>query len=275
MPSRFAPVVVGMIAIHVAYSQTAAPLSFEAASIKPNTGAANGTGAVDVLPGGRLRAQNALVRAIIQNAYEVKPFQIVGGPAWIDSARYDIEAKAAGETTPSETLRMLQVLLAERFQLRVHHETREAPVYTLNPAKSGLKAADPNGGDCAAGARQAGGLPCGRVMARIQLPNARLEGAQVQMADLTRVLANLLWRPVIDRTGYTEKFNLKLEFAADSAIGLLAGPYRPDAAPPVAADPGGVSIFTAMQEQLGLKLEAGKGPVDVLVIDRIEPPSAN
>lgn len=258
-------------------AQTTATPSFEAASIKQNTGPANGTGTVRILPGGRLRAENALVRALIQNAYEVKPFEIVGGPPWIDSARYDIEATAAGEPNDSEAHRMMQALLEERFRLRVHRETRIVPVYTLNAAKNGLKLAAPAEGDCVAPGPipNPARLPCGRVMARIQMPIARLEGARVGMADLARVLSNLLWKPVIEATGYTAKFDMKVEFAADDAIGILAGPYRPDAALPTPVQPGGVSIFTAFQEQLGLKIESSKGPVEVLLIDRIERPSAN
>lgn len=285
MRQRAVQVLVYLFAAHLAFPQTAAQPAFEAASIKQNTGPANGTGTVRILPGGRLRAENALVRAIIQNAHDVKPFEIVGGPAWIDSARYDIEAKPAGETSEREARLMTQTLLEERFQLRTHRETREASVYTLSAAKSGVRLPAPKEGDCLGTAADqpqtpasSSGKPlppCGRLMALIQIPNARLTGARVQMADLTRVLTNLLWRPVIDRTGYTAQFEVSLEFAADDAIGLLSGPYRPDAIPPAPKEPGGVSIFTAVQEQLGLKLESGKGPVEVLVIDRIERPSTN
>lgn len=227
-----------------------------------------------------------IVRGLIQTAYDVRPFEIVAGPGWIDSARYDIETKAEGNPGRQEMVRMLQALLEDRFQLRVHRETRDLPVYTLAAAKSGLKLGTPRDGDCTvAGSNpappqpKASGqprlLPCGRVMARISLPTARLAGAHVEMADLTRVLSDLLWRPVIDKTGRTAKFDMEVEFAADDALGILAGPYRPDVPPSAPAEPGKASIFTAIKEQLGLKLEAGKAPVDVIVIDRIERPSGN
>lgn len=266
------------------FAQTPTSPTFEAASVKPNTGPSSGNGTVRLLPG-RVRAENALVRFLIQNAYGVKPFEIAGGPSWIDRERYDVEAEAAGDPGDRVILRMLQSLLEQRFHLQVHHQTREAPVYILHAAKGGLKVTAPKDGDCvttgqdqppvAPGPGLTGAQPCGRLMVRIKMPNAQMTGAQVQMADVARVLANLLWRPVLDRTGYSGKFNLTVEFAADHAIGLLSGPYRPDAAPPAPLEPGGVSVFTALQEEAGLKLEAGKGPVDVLVIDRIEKPSAN
>jgi uncharacterized protein (TIGR03435 family) len=278
MRLRAVPLLLGILTGHWAFAQTAGQPFFEAASIRPNTGPGNGNGTVRFLPG-RLRVENALVRYIIQNAFGVKPFEIAGGPLWIDSARYDIEATAAGEPDSPKMERMTQTLLEERFQLRVHLETREASVYTLSAAKSGLKLPIPKEGDCigsVAGAPPSAGLqPCGRVLVRIQTSNASLTGARVEMTDLTRVLANLLWRPVIDRTGYAAQFDVNVEFAADDAIGLLAGPYRPDAAPRTPSEPGGVSIFTAFQQQLGLKLESARGPVELLVIDHIERPTPN
>jgi bla regulator protein blaR1 len=286
MRALLAQLLLGILTAHPAFLQTADRPSFDAASIKPNTGPANGTGTVRILRGGRLRAENAMLRAVIQNAYDVKPFEIVGGPAWIDSARYDIEASAAGETSDQEVRRMMQRMLEERFQLRSHREAREVPVYTMNSAKGGLRLAPPKDGGCVVESASQGGarppapkaqmqLPCGRVMVRIEMPRARMAGAQVEMAALARVLSNLLWRPVIDRTAYSGKFDMDVEFAADDALGLLAGPYRPDATPPIPVEPGAVSIFTAFQDQLGIKIESGRGPVDVLVIDRIERPSAN
>lgn len=257
--------------------------AFEAASIKLNTGVANGTGSVSTLPGGRLRAENVLVRGLLQNAFDVKPFEIVGGPSWIDSARYDIDAKAEGNATRPELLRMLRTLMEDRFQLRAHSETREVPVYTLSLAKGSLKLSaskekcepvDSGAPLPAKGSEYA--TPCGRFLARIVIPKARLDGVQVTMPGLLRILSNLLWRPVIDKTGYAGTFDAHLEFAADDALGILGGPYRPDAPLPVERnDPEAPSIYTAMRDQLGLKLEAGRGPVEMIVIDRIERASEN
>ena len=268
-----------LAAVAFAVNCLSAQPSFEAASIKLNTGVSKGTGSVDLLPG-RVRAENVLVRGLIQNAYDVRPFQIVGGPGWIDSIRYDIDAKAAGNAPPAELRRMLQALLEERFQLRAHRETREVPVYVLSPAKGGLKLA-PAKESCSVedeGAPPVPGSPrpCGRIFARITLPDARLDGAGISMPGLTRLLANLLWRPVVDNTGYTGKFDVHIDFAADDALGLLSSPYRPDTPPPVERnEPGSVSIYTAMRQQLGIKLEAAKGPAETIVIDRIERATEN
>jgi uncharacterized protein (TIGR03435 family) len=152
--------------------------------------------------------------------------------------RYDIDAKAEGNATRPELLRMLRTLMEDRFQLRAHTETREVPVYTLSAARGGLKlnglkekcepidaGAPPltNGPGATA--------PCGRFFARIEIPKARLDGVQVTMPGLVRILSNLLWRPVIDKTGYAGTFDEHVEFAADDALGILGGPYRPDALP--------------------------------------------
>jgi uncharacterized protein (TIGR03435 family) len=109
------------------------------ASVKLNTGVAKGAGSVSTFPGGRLRAENALVRVLLQSAFDVKPFEIVGSPSWIDSTRYDIDAKAEGNAKRPELLRILRTLMEDRVQLRAHTETREVPVYTLSGAKGGLK----------------------------------------------------------------------------------------------------------------------------------------
>jgi uncharacterized protein (TIGR03435 family) len=264
-------------------SRLCAQPAFEAASVKLNTDVAKGTGSVNTFPGGRLRAENALVRMLLQDAFDVRPFELVGGPSWIDSARYDIDAKAEGNPTRRELLRMLRTLMEDRFQLRAHTETRETPVYTLSAAKGGLKLSaskekcEPIDDRAPSPASALGKTaPCGRFFARLVIPKAQLDGVQVAMPGLVRLLSNLLWRPVIDKTGYTGTFDAHLDFAADDALGILGGPYRPDVPlPPEHNEPGAQSIYTAMREQLGLKLESARGPVEMIVIDRIERASEN
>jgi uncharacterized protein (TIGR03435 family) len=182
---------------------------------------------------------------------------------------------------------MTQSLLEERFKLKVHRETRELPVYELTIGKSGLKLQSPKEGACVTSAQNgppapplsAGQLPsppCGAASVSITTSGARIIGGKVSMSAFASTLSNMLGRSVIDKTGFTGTFDLEMSFAPDQALaGLPPGAPGTPTGPPLATDPLGVSIFTAIQEQLGLKLESGKGAVDVLVIDSAEKPSEN
>jgi uncharacterized protein (TIGR03435 family) len=239
----------------VAFSQDR--LQFDVASIKPNSPGGVNTGDFHLLPGGRLSAEKVVLRFFIQNAYGLKPFQLIGGPDWIASQGYDIEAKAEGNPSNAQMQKMMQALLEDRFKLKYHRETRELPVYTIAAAKGGMKLPDPKEGS-------------DRIMIRIsRMTGVQLTGEKITMAELTRVLSNLLSRPVIDKTGFTGTFAVTLSFALDDTLAGL--PHFPDA-PDNSAIP---SVFVAIEEQLGVKLESTKGPVEVLVIDHIEKPSAN
>jgi uncharacterized protein (TIGR03435 family) len=173
---------------------------------------------------------------------------------------------------------MMQALLADRFHLTAHRETRNLPVYTLNVAKSGLKLQPLKEGSCVAFNPGAPIVPptpdqlpaCGIARFWISIPTVRMQGGKVNMAELARSFSNLLGVTVIDRTGFTGTFDVHLEFGFDDA---LEGLPHPGPMPP--ADNGAPSIFSAIQEQLGLKLESGKGPVEVLVIDHVERPAQN
>jgi uncharacterized protein (TIGR03435 family) len=182
---------------------------------------------------------------------------------------------------------MLQTLLAERFQLSLHRETRELPIFVLSAAKGGIKASQPPADSVcppvdAAPAPQPrapgspGPLPCGMVRIFLGTVGIRMEGTRIPMAELVRTLAGVMGRPVIDKTGYTGQFEISAEFQPDESTAELpprpGGPLNPDAAHPDSNVP---SIFAAIQEQFGLKLESAKGPVEVLVIDRLERPTAN
>jgi uncharacterized protein (TIGR03435 family) len=275
-------------AVSSAFGQSAVAPRFEVVSIKLNPqGPADfrGVEPVRTLPGGRLIAERAQLRYFIQYAYGVKPFQLLGGPGWIDSAYYDIDAKAEGNPSGSEVRLMMQALLEDRFQLKARRETRELPVYELTAAKGGLKLPPPKPGGCLSPDPNAPppppapgrGTPCGHALIMLSPSGGRLLGGQVSMPELARVLSNVLARTVIDKTGFTGSFDVGLEFSPDEALAGLpipAGPNDPRI-PSVSADPGKPSIFGAMQEQLGIKVESAKGPVEVILIDRVEKPAEN
>jgi uncharacterized protein (TIGR03435 family) len=263
-------------------------LQFEVAAVKLNVEPGDNvvTGGVTASPGGRLTARAAIPRFLIQRAFGVRPEQIVGGPGWLESTHYDIEAKAPGGATTEQLLQMLQSLLEDRFKLKVHHETKQMTVFDLTVAKNGLKLPPPGKASCTPvdptqrgmglpqgqrGQLAAASRPCGRVFATVG-PSSFLRGGNVSMSALIFTLSNLLGRTIIDKTGYTGTFDVDLTFAQDESLAIPSPPPRAGA-PARAPDPNGVSIFTAMQEQLGLRLSSAKGSVDVIVIDHIEKPA--
>jgi uncharacterized protein (TIGR03435 family) len=284
-PGVLAVALLLVVAAFGVFGQQAARPEFQVASIKPNTAVgARGMG-VRALPGGRLSALNAPVMMLIQNAYAIQASQVVGGPPWINSDGYDIEAKPESNTDRPHMWLMVQSLLADRFKLALHRETRELPIYALTMTKGGLKPPPPNAGSCVTIDLSAPpppgtplGFPCGKVGV-MGSPSGllQMQGGKVPMPELVRVLAMVLGRPVADRTGVTGEFDVHLDFTPDeSTLGLpgAGGPGDPGG-PPLATDPGRPNIFAALQEQLGLKLSPAKGPVEVLVIDHVERPAAN
>ena len=275
---------------------TAAP-AFEVASVKRNT-----SGETFVTMGGGLGRQtfvNVPVRQLIVRGYGVQPYQVVGGPSWIAGDRFDITAKAADDTAMDALMSvMLQSLLADRFKLRVHRETRQSDVYRLVKARSDGKLGDaikPSTVDCSAmmgrgrpggpgpgaGATVAVPPPASRAGGRggpggcmMMMTPGRFESGGQPISFLANALANQLGRPVLDGTGLTGPYDLALSFMPDSGgRGLPPGIPPPGAPnlPPI--DPNAPSLPTALQEQLGLKLESTKGPVEMIVIDSIEPPT--
>jgi uncharacterized protein (TIGR03435 family) len=188
---------------------------------------------------------------------------VTGGPAWINSDRYQIVATAeANASMPTMTGPMLQSLLEDRFGLKIHRETREVPVYLLNVAKNGLKIQPLKEGTCfspdAGPPPDSDQKPCGIPFTRVKPPNMIID-MEGTLSNLSKLLGVTLGRPVIDKTGVTGQFGFHLEFARDEAASdVSAGP----------------SIFTALQE-LGLKLDSAKGPGEFLVIDSVERPSEN
>jgi uncharacterized protein (TIGR03435 family) len=242
---------------------------FEVASIKLHPGIGNLVH-IQPLPGGRLVVENFSLKFLIQTAYGGDASQILGGPDWIGSDRYDIEAKAEGNASGKQmTGPMLQTLLEDRFKLSTHREIRQLPIYELTLAKGGVRMRHATAGACipfsmdsAPWPTPAPGEPlpnfCGFRGFGVEGLNRKLEMAGVTMTELASALSRSeLRRKIIDRTGLADAFDVHMTWSLDS---------------PSSADP---SLFTAIQEQLGLKLESAKGPVEVLVIDHIERPTAN
>jgi uncharacterized protein (TIGR03435 family) len=255
------------------FAQSTPRPEFQVASVKPNT-ANPQRHMVRSQPGGRLITENAYLLQLILAAYDVQPYQVVGGPSWLNTDGYDIEAKPEGQASQAQMWLMVQSLLADRFKLALHRDTRELPVYTLTAAKGSFSPPAPKEGGCVraepGSPPQPGSIPCG--FARIGM-SGQIDSGKARMAEFVRGLAGIVGRPVIDRTGFTGEFDVHLTFTPDeNTPGLPGGTLS--AAPP-APDPTRPSIFDALQEQLGLKLSASKGPVEVLVIDHVERPTAN
>jgi uncharacterized protein (TIGR03435 family) len=256
--------------------QTPPQLStFEVASVKPDPSPSLRH---VLLPpvNGRFSTRGASLRLLIQNAYGVQSFQISGGPEWMNSSGFVIEARAEGNPDRSQIWLMLQSLLEDRFKLKVHRENKVLRAYFLTAAKNGLKLSKPTEGDCvesspARGQRPLG--PCASPTLAFE-PSTGLDvvGRQVGMADLIKVLSGMLERPIIDKTDFSGKFDVNLRFAYEQAVTVGIG--NPWGTPDGDAT-GNPSIMTALQQQLGLRLVSGRGPVEVLVVDHAERPSEN
>jgi uncharacterized protein (TIGR03435 family) len=227
---------------------------------------------------GRSITVGGRLQLLIQAAYDVTRFQVEGGPSWVRSDRYAIDARAADNATPDQMRAMLQSLLADRFKLTLRREARRLAVYELVVAEGGLKIAPMKEGDCIPKQAlrwdlidlEAPLYICGGARRRVlsQLPETRpvprwprvhrIEAGGISISTLIDFISGDVDRIVIDKTGFAAPFNLLLDFA-----------------PAADQESSGPTIFTAVQEQLGLQLRPTSGPVDVLVIDRVERPSEN
>jgi uncharacterized protein (TIGR03435 family) len=281
--------------------QAAAPASspdpstaaFEVASVKPNK---SGDGPVQIgMQLTRFTAVNVPLRQLIVFAYGVQPYQVDGGPGWLTTERFDITARIPdrfanvggrlGEIGPINY--MMQKLLADRFKLVVERSSKEAQVYELRLARADGKlgaALTRSTVDCAALLAQAraggpppspradGAQPCGLMMGP-----ANFAGGSMPIAQLAKALSGRVGRPVIDKTGLTGGYDFSLTFAPEfGGPGGGAPPTPPPGAPPLPPiDPNAPNLFTALQEQLGLKLESARGPVDTIVIKSVEMPAAD
>jgi uncharacterized protein (TIGR03435 family) len=264
-------------------------LAFEVASIKPNN---SGDGRVMMQnQPGRFTATNVTLRLLIRNAYQLQDFQITGGPSWLSSDHFDIVAKIPDGVRdggpaeppgsgPGPLQLMMRALLAERFKLVLHNETKDSPIYALILARSDgrlgpeLKKSETDCNAVMAAGRGRGGpmpppgppqpgdrMPCG---IRIGPGNMAVGGSS--LSQFANSLGMFTGRVVQDRTGLTGNYDFNLTWTPDQM------PQRPPGASDLPVDPNGPSIFTAVQEQLGLKLDSQRGPVELVVIDRAEKP---
>jgi uncharacterized protein (TIGR03435 family) len=239
-------------------------LSFEVASVKLNHSGDNPC-YVRIIPGGGLRAMNAPLQAVITTAYQIPDFELAGGSAWMTTERWDIEARGPGAAPPQQVLNMLRALLAERFQLKVHTEFRQMPIYALLVARSGPKL-EPSRIECfdiTAGIPPP--MPSARPCGGFNRGPAQMLGARIAMPGLAKTLSKLVARTVVDKTGIDGSYDIMLDWKPDELL-------QPDQDPAASES---ASFFTAIQERLGLRLEAQKGPVEILVVDGVNRASAN
>ena len=279
-----AGILVAAVALGVARAQ--APAAFEAASIKRNTTNGAGLPPVVVISGNRLSAPFVTLRELVRVAYGVNDHQVVGGPGWIGSDRFEVGATIPAGTSTDTVREMLRALLAERFHLATHTEKRDLPVYALlytGQLGSKMRAAGP---ECAPLSSPAGlptpppppppppgagtmlvlgqpqtGSKCGTAMMR-----GFISARDIQMDTFAFLLMREVQRPVIDRTQLTGRYDLDLNFLPDSGPMMLNGTAINADAP---------SLTTAVREQLGLRLDSTREPFDVVVIDRVLAPSEN
>jgi uncharacterized protein (TIGR03435 family) len=228
-----------------AQQQPAARPEFEVVSVKPGD-PADPSSSGRTTPGG-LEMRNTTLKNLVRSAYQLNEYQLEGGPKWMDSARFNIDAKLPAGVPRDQIPQMMQALLADRFKLEFHRATKTLPEYALVVAKGGPKLP------------VAGEDDLKRV--RSSQGDRQLKAWGMPISSLANMLISAVGAPVLDRTGLDGKYNFILEFAP------LFGTPREDETLP--------TIFVVLQEKLGLKLEAIKGPVEVLVIDRAEMPAEN
>jgi len=235
-----------------------APLKFEVASVKPHP---VGDNAVNIGPHpGGFAATGVPVKLLIEIAYRLKEYQVSGGPDWLNTEHYDILAKAAEGVNPTQEQMgpMLQALLADRFRLKVHRETKDLPVFALVVNKGGPKLKPAATNPVAGVASDEHPFADKGSGPMISLGHGVLMGQQMDMKSLADALGMQSDRAVVEKTGITGEFDLTLKWS-----------------PEAAQDTSGTSLFTAIEEQLGLKLESTRAPVEVLVIDSAERASGN
>jgi len=255
-----------------AQAPAAAPTTFDVASVRKNT--SGGSGAqFQIFPGGQFRAANATVRQLVQAAYDFtyERFQIAGGPSWIDDERYDVQAAPVAQSperiaTPQEIAVRIQALMADRFKLVLRREMREMQLYDLRVAQPGVLRV--NAGTCAPGGPEPKAADDVRPYCRLSfMPDTgdleHMVATGVRIPVLARRLQQLVEAIVVDQTDLAAAYDFTLDYVRPRNFAERQG----------ATD--GVSIFTALREQLGLRLEPRRGPVEVMVIESIERPTEN
>lgn len=224
---------------------------FEVASIRPHNPAAGGSG--PQLAGNRLTLTSRTLKQLIIYAYDLKSYEYSGGPEWaagpMDGNSFDViaQTESGGVLTEAQAKQALQALLAERFQLKVHRETKEMPVYALVVGKNGPRF------------KESGSDAQGVTQGNVTSATVASTFSKQRIDFLVRLLSSSADRPVLDKTGLTGVYDFKLEYARD----------------PATSDGTVPSLFTAVQEQLGLKLEPQRAPIEILVVDSAERPTVN
>ena len=237
-------------------------LRFEIASLKPSTGQERG-GGIRPAPGGqRYLATNCPIKLMIQVAYRVKADQIVGGPAWLETERYDMEGKAEKQSNGDEMHVMLMNLLVDRLQLKFHHEKKEMAIYALLPGKGAPKLTPHE-------AANAGDPWIDQTQEKFL--HLKLKATSAPMDYVAFRLSQLMDRPVVDMTNLHGGYDFELAYTRELPPGFPEGGKINGEDP----DTSGPSIFEAVKQQLNLELKARKGPVDVIVIDHVEKPTGN
>ena len=283
-------------AVNLTGQESTGKIQFEVASVRPSPPDDGGPRGINESSGGpgtgnpgRYRATNMSISGLVMQAYNVKPYQL-NGPAWLATTRFEVNAKVPAGATKEQFRLMLQNFLAERFQMVTHRETKESQVFELVQAKGGHKmkeyVEDPDSPAKGAansvrttesrqpGLKKGGPSPGNMVVRTGGASGTHVTATGMPVEGLLRTLSNYLGKPVINATGLTGKYNIKLDFSPE---GLPGRPLRdraqgtPDAGVERAPD-----LFTAVQEQLGLKLEQKKGTIEVIVVDKaLKTPTAN
>lgn len=259
------PLFAGLLLTAVTACSAWGQKGFDVVSIKPSDPLSTSM-SIGISPGGSFQARGVTLMSLITQAYDVRGFQVSGAPGWAEIDRYVISTKdeAPGPSEKELTamsdaqrtefrermLGKLQIMLADRFQLKLHRETKEMPIYSLTVAKSGSKLQVH---------AQDGGRESSTNVNRTDDGKAAITAMNVPIESVVRFLSGQVGRTVLDNTGLTEKYDFKMTFLPEMA----------------SADTTGPSLFTALQEQLGLKLDSAKGPVSMVVIDSVQKPSEN
>lgn len=299
MPLSFAVLVALAVtlATHSPAAQTRGS-AFAVASIRLNTSGPIFTAAtvprVALQPGGRLTVRNNSLHELLVVANGVLDYQVAGGPDWVRSDRFDIDARGDAELIQDDARSMLKTLLIDRFKLATHTEVRTLPIYALTMARADRRVGAqlrPSSADCAPPTPPAGlppippppAPPPGQQMTLLNNRWPRpcpmiyapgfISARAMGMDEFAARLIQLVDRPVLDRTGLGGNFDFELQFTPE--FGPASAAFTPAPPPGQPPTPTAPSIFTSVQEQLGLKLESQRGPVDVVVIDRVERPTEN
>lgn len=284
----------GLLMLHVCFATAQAPsqadLAFEVASVKAIDSVTVPQMVIRTPPGGGIDAMRVTPRFLIRYAFAVDDSLIVGAPEWTWSSRFDVTAKGPPNVPTEATRAMLRTLLRERFMLRSHTENREMPVYALVTVGRASRVgrnlrrttgcverdtAAPRPSPPKALPPPSEPMPCG-----LRVAFGHISGGGITVGELVRALTQPTSRPVLDHTAMAGQFDLVMNFTPE-VLRVTPTPDGPDASQlqpddvPAPADPTAPSIFTALQEQLGLKLDATKGAIAVLVIDSIDRPTPN